>query len=229
MSGPESRTLVLLRHGRTAWNHQGRVQGQTDVDLDEVGVAQAARTGPVVAGLAPSLLWCSDLRRTRATAAPVLEATGLVATYDRRLRELHFGDFEELTHAEMGARDPQALEALRDSRYDDVPGAERSADAVARMRAALDEVLAATPRGETGLVVSHGAVIRLAVASLLGWPSGAHGTLRHLDNCAWAVLSEHPATGVLQLVRWNLTADWAAPRADHASGPPGFARVGGVG
>ena len=68
MSG---RRLVLLRHGRTAWNHEGRIQGQQDVGLDDVGREQAARVAPVLAALSPSLLWSSDLGRTRETAAAV--------------------------------------------------------------------------------------------------------------------------------------------------------------
>ena len=71
-----SRTLVLLRHGQTASNREKRIQGQLDVDLDDTGRDQAARTAPVVAALRPDVVWCSDLARARATVAPVLRELG---------------------------------------------------------------------------------------------------------------------------------------------------------
>ena len=82
-----ARTLVLLRHGRTAWNHSGRLQGQRDVGLDDVGHDQARRTAPAIAALAPTLIWSSDLERTRQTVAPIAEACGVTTVFDARLRE----------------------------------------------------------------------------------------------------------------------------------------------
>ena len=95
VSGP--RRLILLRHGRTAWNHVLRVQGHTDVGLDDTGHAQAAGVAPTVAAMAPSLLWTSDLARAWETAAPVAAATGLAAVPDARLREFSLGEREGLT------------------------------------------------------------------------------------------------------------------------------------
>src|SRR5690606_19337304 len=79
--------LILWRHGQTAWNVTGRVQGQTDVDLDETGVAQAAATAPRVAQYRPDLIVSSDLRRAARTAAALADVTGLPVEYDARLRE----------------------------------------------------------------------------------------------------------------------------------------------
>ncbi|HEY0952392.1 histidine phosphatase family protein, partial [Nocardioides sp.] len=101
MSGP--RRLVLLRHGRTAWNHVLRVQGHTDVGLDDAGHEQAAGVASEVAAMRPSLLWTSDLARAQQTAAPVAAATGLAAVPDARLREFSLGEREGLTHEEYAA------------------------------------------------------------------------------------------------------------------------------
>ena len=95
-----SRTLVLLRHGQTASNREKRIQGQLDVDLDDTGRDQAARTAPVVAALRPDVVWCSDLARARATVAPVLRELGREpswAAYDARLREFHLGELLRAT------------------------------------------------------------------------------------------------------------------------------------
>lgn len=199
------RRLVLLRHGRTAWNHLGRVQGQQDVALDDTGRRQAAAVAPVLSGLSPSLLWCSDLARTRETAAPLVAATGLAAAYDVRLREFSFGARERLTHAEFADLDPAGFAALQRGDYDAVPGAEPTAAVRTRMLAALAELVGGLEPGQTGIAVSHGAAIRVATAALLGWPIAQVSTLHGPDNCGWAVL-EAPASGTgMRLRAYNRT------------------------
>ncbi|CAN5264296.1 histidine phosphatase family protein [soil metagenome] len=202
----EVRTLVLLRHGRTAWNHAGRVQGQLEVDLDDVGRAQAERVARVVAAMSPARLWCSDLARTRQTCAPVAAATGLEPTYDERLREFYFGEREGLTHAEYAAAAPEEFEQFRLGNYDACPTAERTAVVEVRMATVLHELLDVIGPGETAVAVSHGAAIRVATGALLGWPEDQFHTLRGLENCGWVVLQEHPDTADLRLVAYNRTA-----------------------
>jgi probable phosphoglycerate mutase len=197
------RRLVLLRHGRTAYNHGLRIQGQLDVDLDDTGRAQAELVGPAMAALGPALLWSSDLLRTRETTSYVEKATGLVASYDERLREFSFGDRQGLTHAEYAELAPAEFAAFRRGRYDAVPAAEPTDAVRARMTDALVELLAALASGETAVAVSHGAAIRVAVGALLGWPDEQFHTLRGLDNCGWAVLVEHPEDGGLRLEAYN--------------------------
>ena len=198
-----SRRLVLLRHGRTAWNHARRVQGQRDVGLDDVGRAQAEAVAPVLAALSPALLWSSDLVRARDTAAAVAAVTGLDPTYDARLREFSLGEREGLTHEEYTSLAPEEFEAFRLGHYDRAPGAERAAAVRERMGAALGELLAALRPGETAVVVSHGAALRVATAAVLGWPDDQFHTLRGLDNCGWVVLEEHPEVGGLLLRAYN--------------------------
>ena len=199
------RRLVLLRHGRTAWNHAGRVQGQLEVDLDEVGLAQAHRVAEAVASMAPTRLWCSDLTRTRQTCEPVAAATGLAPTYDARLREFYFGDREGLTHAEYGALDAEEFAQFRLGRYDACPTAERTAAVEVRMTTVLRELLAEAAPGETVVAVSHGAAIRVATGALLGWPDEQFHSLRGVDNCGWVVLDEHAGDRDLRLTAYNRT------------------------
>ncbi|ANH40261.1 Glucosyl-3-phosphoglycerate phosphatase [Nocardioides dokdonensis FR1436] len=203
-----SRTLVLLRHGQTASNRTGRIQGQLDVDLDDTGRDQAERTAPVVAALAPDLVWCSDLVRARSTVAPVLRALGRApasATYDARLREFHLGERQGISHEEYRALDAEEFTAFRAGHYDVVPGAEKAAEVRMRMAEALGELLAATPAGGTALAVSHGAAIRVATGALLGWPEEQFRTLHGLGNCGWAVFREHPEDGELRLEAYHRT------------------------
>jgi glucosyl-3-phosphoglycerate phosphatase len=200
------RRLVLLRHGRTAYNHGLRIQGQLDVDLDDTGRAQAELAGPAMAALDPVLLWSSDLARARDTAAYVEKATGLAASYDERLRETHLGERQGLTHAEYAAAAPEEFAEFRRGRYDAVPGAEPTSAVRARMVAVLSDLLEALAPGETAVAVSHGAAIRVAVGGLLGWPDEQFHTLRGLDNCGWVVLTEHPDVDGLRLAAYNRVA-----------------------
>ncbi|GAB7007797.1 histidine phosphatase family protein [Nocardioides sp. AN3] len=182
--------LVLVRHGQTEWNRIGRVQGTTDVALDDTGHAQARAVAPSLAAYRPAALWCSDLSRAATTASYVGEACGLTPLPDARLREWGFGEREGLTHAEFEAADPQAYAAFRIGRYDEVPDAERAADVRSRFVEALRELLDATDDGACSIAVAHGAAIKLGVGALLGWSDRqAVDSLWGMHNCGWAELT----------------------------------------
>ena len=201
-----NRRLVLVRHGRTAWNAERRFQGHADVELDEVGHAEAAATATHLASFAPSVLWSSDLARARQTAVYVEKETGLVARLDPRLREFDVGERTGLAFDEAALRFPAQHADLLAGRLGPVPGAETPDDVLARMMPAYDELWAGLAPGATAVVVTHGGCLRLAAATLLGWPPAVGESLRGLDNAAIAVLEESP-TG-LRLRAWNVPPDF---------------------
>ncbi|RLV49663.1 histidine phosphatase family protein [Nocardioides mangrovicus] len=204
------RRLVLLRHGRTAWNADLRAQGQTDVPLDETGREQAARVAPGIAALRPSALWSSDLARAAKTADAVAAACGLDLVLDPRLRELDVGDRSGLTPAEFAERFP--LEHAAWARGEDsprVPGEESLEQLVARVSAGLRALLAALGPDDLGVAVLHGWCAKAAMVDLLGLPPGSHAVVRGLDNCHAAVLLEH-GTG-LRLQAYNVDLGAATP------------------
>nr|WP_246298806.1 histidine phosphatase family protein [Nocardioides panaciterrulae] len=195
-----------MRHGRTAWNLEGRAQGHSDVPLDEAGHAQAAAAAPYVAALRPTAVWTSDLTRARQTASYVEAATGLVAATDPRLREYDVGLRAGLTMAEFAEKHPAEHDRWQAHlSWDVVPGAESDADVTARMVPALRECLAALGTGETGVVVAHGACLKVSLLALLGLPPEAEAALLHMDNCGWATLTEH-RSGRVRLSSYNETA-----------------------
>ena len=184
-----SRRLVLLRHGRTHWNHTRRAQGHADVPLDEVGHAQARAVAPLVAALAPSRLWSSDLPRARQTADAVAAACGLPVQEDPRLREFSVGERQGLTWAEAVERFPWIADgAGLGEQLRGVPGAESDEDVAARIVPAVEEMAATLAPAETGVVVSHGAAIKLALVGLLGWAPGSDRSLAVLGNCQWTTV-----------------------------------------
>jgi len=152
----------MVRHGETAWNAEGRVQGQTDVPLSEVGEAQARALRAVLAGERFAALYASDLARVRQTAAPAAARLGLPVRLEPRLRERHYGKFETLTYAEARARLPRdfARFKARDPDYDFGSG-ERLRDFYERAVACV-AAIAARHAGEAVLVFTHGGVLEMA-------------------------------------------------------------------
>ncbi|GAA1153754.1 histidine phosphatase family protein [Nocardioides aquiterrae] len=196
------RTLVLVRHGRTAYNHENRIQGQLEVELDDTGHAQAAALAPVIAALRPAAIWSSDSARARQTAVYLAKETGLEPTYDARLREYFLAGRQGLTHEEYDSVAPEEFATFLQGDYDVVPGGERTAEVAARMVAALRELLGSVEPGSVAVAVSHGAAIRDAVPVLLGLPPTARSVLRGPANCGWVEL-DVPASGPARLVAYN--------------------------
>ncbi len=208
-----TRTLLLLRHGRTAWNAEGRAQGHTDVPLDATGRAQAAAVAPVIAGLRPSFVWSSDLARAAQTAEVVAAACGLPVVLDPRLREYDVGERSGLTMAEFAAKFPEvhgrwaaAGGTASFENADAVAGAESTADVLARMLPSLRSAMSSLEEGDTGVVVSHGGALKVALGALLGWDRGVDATLRGLDNCGWAVVDDSAVGRTLRLLAYNRLA-----------------------
>ncbi len=198
------RRLVLLRHGQTAWNADGRAQGHADVSLDDTGRAQAETMAATVAVYDPVLLVSSDLARARETAAFLEKATGLTAVEDPRLREYDVGERTGLTRDEFADR--YGGEAAWDVHaHAEVPGAETAEEVAARIVPATLEVLERLGPGETAVVVTHGAALRIAVAGVLGWPLEVSDGLAAMDNCAWTVLADS-SHGRVRMASYNLTA-----------------------
>jgi len=158
----------MVRHGETAWNAEGRVQGQTDVPLSAVGEAQARAVGAALAGERFAALYASDLARVRQTAAPAAAALGLEPRLDARLRERHYGKFETLTYAEARERLPGDYARFRDKdpEYDFGHG-ERLREFQARALACVADI-AARHAGEAVLVFTHGGVLEMVYRHALG-------------------------------------------------------------
>ena len=86
--------IYLVRHGETDWNQAGRLQGQTDIDLDAQGFAQAAEAAERLKEVPFEIAFCSPLIRARHTAETIVGERKITLTTDERLRELNFGPWE---------------------------------------------------------------------------------------------------------------------------------------
>lgn len=162
----DRRRIVIARHGQTAWNALGRLQGHTDIALDDTGREQARSLAKPLSAHEITHVWTSDLSRARETGEIVATTLGLAAPrVEPELRERRFGVFEGLTRDECAAQHPEAWRAWLESTQAP-PGGEPREDAVARLGRALERIALATEG--TALVVSHGGVMRLWLMHVLG-------------------------------------------------------------
>lgn len=152
-------TLLLIRHGETAWNAEHRIQGRLDVPLSATGVWQTRQLAQRLADEPIDAVVSSDLARAWMTGAPLAEARGLQMIAEPRLRERVFGIFEGKTLDEIAAQHPDELAAWRSRDVDwQVPEGESGTEFIARVLAALHDIVLAQ-RGRTVAVVTHGGVL----------------------------------------------------------------------
>jgi broad specificity phosphatase PhoE len=163
--------LFLIRHARSTWNAEGRMQGQADPPLDEAGREQARA---LVAQLQPETfhaIYSSPLARARETAEIIAAPRGLAIRFDDRLKERHLGEWTGLTGDEVNERFPDRVNG--NWRVGGPPGGENNAALIARASAAFADIFAAHPE-EAVAVVSHGSLLTTYVGHLLGVPHERH-------------------------------------------------------
>ena len=155
-------TLLLVRHGETDWNAEGRLQGQTDRPLNDFGRRQAQQLAEQLGGEEFEAIYSSDLARARETAEIIGRRLGLPVELDPDLREKDWGNWEGLTAVER----------------DRVEFVGESTQAhQGRMLRALARLSAQHPDGATVLVVTHGGSMRRIQTAALGM------ALPVVENC----------------------------------------------
>lgn len=197
--------LIVWRHGNTDWNAANRVQGQTDVPLNDLGREQARAAAPLLAGMRPDAIVASDLCRAVDTAAALAALTGLPVHTDARLRERYFGLWQGLSLTEVVERFPDEYARWRAGDPD--PGAEIETldDLGKRIGAALQDA-ADLAVGGTVVVTTHGGGARQGVGHLLGWDHAVLRTIGSLSNCHWTELRYDDGVRRRTVPGWHLRA-----------------------
>lgn len=197
-------TVVLLRHGRTAYNHGKRLQGQIDIPLDDVGRWQAEQGASALASShTATTVVSSDLGRALDTASAYAKLVGVDVELDVRLRERSFGEWEGMTSEELAARWPEEHAAWRAGADPVRAGAETKGEVARRMVEAIGEHSSRLGESDTLVVVSHGAAITLAITKLLGIDPSAWRGLAGMHNVHWSHLR---ASGPQGTPPWRLAA-----------------------
>jgi len=173
-------TILLIRHGETAWNAERRLQGHLDIALNTEGERQAAALGAALAGEHIDLVISSDLARARQTAEAVARARGAPEAaassvlLDRELRERCYGGFEGLLYSEIAARFPLEFAAWQARNVDAVlpPGKNQGETFRSFFDRTTTAILghAARHPGQILALVAHGGVLECAYRAALGLP-----------------------------------------------------------
>ena len=191
-------TLLIVRHGETEWNAEGRIQGHTDIGLSENGAQQARSLGQRLADRQIDVAYSSDLKRTSETARLALGDRNVVLNETPRLREYHKGIFEGMTLTEIQTQFPDEYPKYLEKDLSYAPeGGETTRDVSTRMASIFQEIKA-KHLDETVLVVSHGGALRAAMVSLLGMPLEGNWSFV-FGNCGLTMVDTFADNAVLRL------------------------------
>jgi broad specificity phosphatase PhoE len=151
--------ILLLRHGESEWNAQGRWQGWADIPLSETGRRQAQEAGERLREGGITRIVASDLGRTTETASIIARILDLEPVHaEPGLREFNVGEWSGMTRPEIEARWPGQLRAWDEGLLAETPGGENRAHFVDRIRGAVVRV-AGQHSEQTVLAVTHGGVV----------------------------------------------------------------------
>jgi 2,3-bisphosphoglycerate-dependent phosphoglycerate mutase len=197
--------FILLRHGETVWNIEGRYQGHLDSPLTELGLAQARALalrlprGSIVA------LYTSDLGRARQTAEIISQRHGCEVIAHVGLRERHLGLFQGSTRPEAKAGWPEEYRRLKSGDADyAVPGGESHRALMERTLATLGEIAARHP-GKTIGAITHSGPLSALLRHTLGISLEAPRRFSR-SNASWNVFTVEDGQWLLET--WGDTSHW---------------------
>jgi broad specificity phosphatase PhoE len=205
--------LYIARHAETTWNLAGRYQGRRESALSARGVQQGFALAGAMAAIAPPIerIVTSPMLRTRATAAYVAERVNLPLENDDALIEIAHGTWEGRMRDEIAASDPERYAAWRERpaevAFED---GESLADVMARWR----RFRAAFTVDRPTLVVTHDAVVRVALLDIAGRPLSAFWAAR-VENAAYAVVEVDGPNWTL--IEESVSGHLAGTRAETAT------------
>jgi probable phosphoglycerate mutase len=151
--------ILVVRHGETDWNAAGRIQGHTDIGLNERGRWQADRLAEALAGEGFDAVYASDMARTLQTLQPLATRLGLAPRSDSGLRERGFGRFEGLSFDQIERAWPDDAARWRTREPDFAPGGGESLTVFYARCVGAVERLGERHRGGSIAIVTHGGVL----------------------------------------------------------------------
>jgi broad specificity phosphatase PhoE len=182
----ERGVALLMRHGETAWNREGRVMGRQPVELDEAGRAQVALAVPLARLLAPDLIVSSPLPRAVQSAEIIARGVGgLDILTDDRIEEVRYGDWEGKTYHQL-IKEESYINYCKAPLESLTPGGETIGQVQARGVEAVDAAVTAH-RGKRIIFVSHGDIIRTVLCHYMRMELKHFHRLR-VDNATFSAI-----------------------------------------
>lgn len=211
-----STSIILIRHGETAWNAEHRLQGHIDIALNQEGLRQAAALGRALAGEPLAAVVASDLQRAQQTALAVAGHHSVPLHTDILLRERCYGVFEGLRRAEIAERYPEHYRQWQARQPDAVmpDGARRAESFRSFHQRSLDALAAWAGRhpGQTIAVVAHGGVLECAYRGAAG---GVLGGARDFQVKNASINRFIFSDGKLALTQWGDVSHLGASAIDE--------------
>ncbi len=156
--------LLLVRHGRTTWNDEGRYTGQSDIDLNKEGKEKARELGLLLKDTQINAAYSSDLIRAYDTCKIILKGRDLKITLDPRLREINQGKWEGMFFEEIKEKYKKEIEKRKeDPTKVSAPGGETIKEFQTRTIDAINDIRKAHKEDENILITSHGLSIAMCV------------------------------------------------------------------
>ena len=165
--------FYCVRHGESSYNAEGRIQGQSDVPLSDLGRLQGEAVAAELAKSPIEAVFSSPLRRALQTAEPLAEALNLPIQTDLRLMEIHAGIFQDQLRSDLPKLHPREWACWQSGDPDfAIPGGETRRRLMQRGREAFESIR------ESGhqqvAVITHGGLLAAALKSLLEIPAERH-------------------------------------------------------
>lgn len=197
--------LILIRHGRTAWNTARLTQGRTDIPLNDEGRLQSARIAARLRDVPITAIYSSPLKRALETAEPIAKAHHMKIIVTPLLQEQHFGDWEGLPLDELDTRYPKEMAIWRNEPLKSIaPNGEAVQGVLERNLKLMDELNEKYGKIDIIVLVGHTITIRLLMTQLLALPiTDMHGI--RIDNASYTELSVSPDGGA-KLIAQNDTS-----------------------
>ncbi len=173
--------IHCIRHGESTYNAEGRIQGQSDPPLSELGRRQGEAVVDVLTRLPVDAIYSSPLQRALQTAQPLADAIQLDLRIDRRLMEVHVGVFQDQLRSDLEKLHPEKMARWRSGDPDFAfPGGETRRQLMQRGLEVFREI--ADNAHKQVVVVAHGGLLVAAIKALLGVPAERHPFVLH--NCS---------------------------------------------
>ena len=175
-------SLWLIRHGRTAWNAEKRIQGDMNIPLDDIGISQVSKLAQTLLVERFDAIYSSPLHRALHTAGSIAYGRRLDVIQDDRLKERSYGLWTGRLEADVRKEYPETWNS--DWRICGTPGGESQAQLVIRASSFLDSILNRHPEGHIA-VVSHECLLGAMLGTILKMPLEMHEAIR-FKNCGYA-------------------------------------------
>ncbi len=207
--------IIAIRHGETSWNVDARLQGHTDIALNETGVWQAQQMAQALANESLAHIYSSDLQRAWTTAQALANTNGAALTANTELRERSFGDYEGQRFVDIEVSDPASAARWRKRDPQFAPPRGESLLALQSRIEQAVQALASLHLGSQIAIVAHGGVLdtlyRLATRQDLQAPRTWELANTSINRLLWT-----PDSG-LTLVGWGDTSHLQASGLDEVS------------